>query len=161
MSNLNAALHAPAPTILAQAHTLSCDTRQTGLNNNMLVIGPSGAGKTRNVLKPNLLQMNASYIVLDTKGTLCCEVGPVLAAHGYRVQRLNFADLDDTATMPKDVEQCGYNPLNHIRRTKDGKPNQTGHHLGRQGHLSRRGPNPAVLGPCSSQPAFLPDRLCV
>lgn len=124
MSNLNTALHAPAPTILAQAHALSCDTRQTGLNNNMLVIGPSGAGKTRNVLKPNLLQMNASYIVLDTKGTLCREVGPVLAAHGYRVQRLNFADLDDTATMPKDVEQCGYNPLNHIRRTKDGKPNQ-------------------------------------
>ena len=121
MSNLNTALHAPAPTILAQAHALSCDTRQTGLNNNMLVIGPSGAGKTRNVLKPNLLQMNASYIVLDTKGTLCREVGPVLATHGYRVQRLNFADLDDTATMPKDVEQCGYNPLNHIRRTKDGK----------------------------------------
>lgn len=124
MSNLNAALHAPAPTILAQAHTLSCDTRRTGLNNNMLVIGPSGAGKTRNVLKPNLLQMNASYIVLDTKGTLCREVGPVLAAHGYRVQRLNFADLDDATTLPEDIEQCGYNPLNHIRRTKDGKPNQ-------------------------------------
>ena len=49
MSNLDTALHAPAPTILAQAHALSCDTRQTGLNNNMLVIGPSGAGKTRNV----------------------------------------------------------------------------------------------------------------
>ena len=60
MTNLNAALHAPAPTILAQNHMLSCNTRQTGLNNNMLVIGPSGAGKTRNVLKPNLLQMNAS-----------------------------------------------------------------------------------------------------
>ena len=70
MSNLTAALHTPAPAILAQGHTLSCNTRQTGLNNNMLVIGPSGAGKTRNVLKPNLLQMNASYIVLDTKGTL-------------------------------------------------------------------------------------------
>ena len=85
MPSLNAALHTPAPTILAQGHTLSCSTRQTGLNNNMLVIGPSGAGKTRNVLKPNLLQMNASHIVLDTKGTLCREVGPVLAAHGYRV----------------------------------------------------------------------------
>lgn len=38
--------------------------------------------------------MNASYIVLDTKGTLCREVGPVLAAHGYRVHCLNFADLN-------------------------------------------------------------------
>lgn len=124
MSNLNAALHAPAPAILAQNHMLSCNTRQTGLNNNMLVIGPSGAGKTRNVLKPNLLQMNASYIVLDTKGTLCREVGPVLAAHGYRVGRLNFADLDDMTPLPEDVEQCGYNPLNHIRRSRDGMPNQ-------------------------------------
>lgn len=104
MSNLDTALHTPAPAILAQGHMLSCNTRQTGLNNNMLVIGPSGAGKTRNVLKPNLLQMNASYIVLDTKGTLCREVGPVLAAHGYRVQRLNFADLDD-ATTPS-VHRC-------------------------------------------------------
>ena len=124
MSNLTAALHTPVPAILAQDYTLSCNTRQTGLNNNMLVIGPSGAGKTRNVLKPNLLQMNASYIVLDTKGTLCREVGPVLAAHGYRVGRLNFADLDDTAPLPEGVEQCGYNPLNHIRRSRDGMPNQ-------------------------------------
>ena len=124
MSNLNAALHAPAPAILAQDHTLSCNTRQTGLNNNMLVIGPSGAGKTRNVLKPNLLQMNASYIVLDTKETLCREVSPVLAAHGYRVGRLNFADLDDIAPLPEGVEQCGYNPLSHIRRGRDGMPNQ-------------------------------------
>ena len=124
MSNLNAALHAPAPAILAQNHMLSCNTRQTGLNNNMLVIGPSGAGKTRNVLKPNLLQMNASYIVLDTKGTLCREVGPVLAAHGYRVGRLNFADLDDIAPLPEGIEQCGYNPLNHIRHSRDGMPNQ-------------------------------------
>ena len=76
-----AASKSASSTILAKDRTLSCDTRQTGLNNNALVIGPSGAGKTRNVLKPNLLQMNASYIVLDTKGTLCREVGPVLAAH--------------------------------------------------------------------------------
>lgn len=79
MSNLDEALHAPAPTILAQGHMLSCNTRQTCLNNNMLVICPSGTGKTRNVLKPNLLQMNASDIVLDTKGTLCREHGEACA----------------------------------------------------------------------------------
>ena len=79
MSNLDATLHAPAPTILAQGHMLSYNTRQTCLNNNMLVIGPSGTGKTRNVLKPNLLQMNASDIVLDTKGTLCREHGEARA----------------------------------------------------------------------------------
>lgn len=96
MSNLTsrlAASESASSTILAKDRTLSCDTRQTGLNNNALVIALRSR-KTRNVLKPNLLQMNASYIVLDTKGTLCREVGPVLAAHGYRVQCLNFADLN-------------------------------------------------------------------
>lgn len=127
MSNLAsrlAASESALSTILAKDRTLSCDTRQTGLNNNALVIGPSGAGKTRNVLKPNLLQMNASYIVLDTKGTLCREVGPVLAAHGYRVQCLNFADLNTVPALAPGIERCGYNPLRHIRRKADGRPNQ-------------------------------------
>ena len=122
MSNLAsrlAASESALSTILAKDRTLSCDTRQTGLNNNALVIGPSGAGKTRNVLKPNLLQMNASYIVLDTKGTLCREVGPVLAAHGYRVQCLNFADLNTVPALAPGIERCGYNPLSTFaaRRT--------------------------------------------
>lgn len=127
MSNLAsrlAASESASSTILAKDRTLSCDTRQTGLNNNALVIGPSGAGKTRNVLKPNLLQMNASYIVLDTKGTLCREVGPVLAAHGYRVQCLNFADLNTVPALAPGTERCGYNPLRHMRRKADGRPNQ-------------------------------------
>lgn len=127
MSNLAsrlAASESASSTILAKDRTLSCDTRQTGLNNNALVIGPSGAGKTRNVLKPNLLQMNASTIVLDTKGTLCREVGPVLAAHGYRVQCLNFADLNTVPALAPGIERCGYNPLRHIRRKADGRPNQ-------------------------------------
>ena len=127
MSNLAsrlAASESALSTILAKDRTLSCDTRQTGLNNNALVIGPSGAGKTRNVLKPNLLQMNASYIVLDTKGTLCREVGPVLAAHGYRVQCLNFADLNTVPALAPGIERCGYNPLRHIRLKADGRPNQ-------------------------------------
>ena len=127
MSNLAsrlAASESASSTILAKDQTLSCDTRQTGLNNNALVIGPSGAGKTRNVLKPNLLQMNASYIVLDTKGTLCREVGPVLAVHGYRVQCLNFADLNTVPALAPGIERCGYNPLRHIRRKADGRPNQ-------------------------------------
>lgn len=127
MSNLAsrlAASESASSTILAKDRTLSCDTRQTGLNNNALVIGPSGAGKTRNVLKPNLLQMNASYIVLDTKGTLCREVRPVLAAHGYRVQCLNFADLNTVPALAPGIERCGYNPLRHIRRKADDRPNQ-------------------------------------
>lgn len=62
--------------------------------------------------------------MLDTKGTLCREVGPVLAAHGYRVQCLNFADLNTVPALAPGIERCGYNPLRHIRRKADGRPNQ-------------------------------------
>ena len=122
-------------SILADGRTLGTDTWATGRNNNMLVLGPSGAGKTRHVLVPNLLQMGASFVVLDTKGTLHAEVGPVLAAHGYRVQNLNFANLSQGGTGAGTAgigDAAGYNPLSHLRRsatervplTGNARPNQ-------------------------------------
>ena len=161
MSNLAsrlAASESASSTILAKDRTLSCDTRQTGLNNNALVIGPSGAGKTRNVLKPNLLQMNASYIVLDTKGTLCREVGPVLAAHGYRVQCLNFADLNTVPALAPGIERCGYNPLSTFaaRRTA-GPTSRTSSRWQRPS--AHRGQQPAFLGSCGGKPAVVSYRL--
>ena len=94
-------------SILAADRTLSNDSWETGLNCNQLVIGPAGSGKTRNFLMPNLLQANASYLVLDTKGQLFREVGPVLAARGYEVENIDFTDVCGTV---------GYDPLDHIRR---------------------------------------------
>lgn len=94
-------------TILGKGLTLSTDTWETGLNNNMLVLGSSGAGKTRNVVKPNLMQMHGSYVVLDTKGQLYKEVGPLLAENGYAVDCLDFTDMSGTV---------GYDPLANIRR---------------------------------------------
>ncbi|HIZ45752.1 MAG TPA: type IV secretory system conjugative DNA transfer family protein [Candidatus Olsenella pullistercoris] len=125
-SALHAAVPAPAPaTILAEGRELSCDTRATGLNNNLLVLGPSGSGKTRHVLKPNLLQMGSSFLVLDTKGQLHREVGPVLARHGYDVQCVNFADLASGGAGAGAGDAVGYNPLAHVRRDPvTGRPNQ-------------------------------------
>lgn len=162
MSNLAsrlAASESALSTILAKDRTLSCDTRQTGLNKNALVIGPSGAGKTRNVLKPNLLQMNASYIVLDTKGTLCREVGPVLAAHGYRVQCLNFADLNTVPALAPGIERCGYNPLRHIRRKADGRPNQQDFLSVAKAICPIEDNNQPFLGSCGGKPAVVSYRL--
>ena len=96
-------------TILGKDLTLSTDIWESGLNNNMLVLGSSGAGKTRNVVKPNLMQMHGSYVVLDTKGQLHKEVGPLLAENGYTVDCLDFTDMSGTV---------GYDPLAHIRREK-------------------------------------------
>ena len=93
--------------ILAGDRRVSNDTRTTGLNNNDLIIGPSGAGKTRGYVRPNLLECAGSVIVADTKGSLLGEVGPAMEARGYRVRSIGFADLGGS---------CGYNPFDYIRR---------------------------------------------
>jgi len=92
--------------ILAEGCLMNNDTRATGINNNDLIIGPSGAGKTRGYVMPNLLQCNESLIVADTKGSLIGEVGPVLKRHGYKVINLDFTDM---------LGSYGYNPLDYIR----------------------------------------------
>ena len=103
-------------SILAEGRTLSNDSWSTGMNCNQLVLGPSGSGKTRNFLKPNLLQANASFLVLDTKGQLYREVGPMLAAAGYDVQNIDFTNVAGTV---------GYDPLDHIERDPlTGEPSQ-------------------------------------
>lgn len=63
--------------ILTSMRSESMDSWATGLNNNVLVLGCSGSGKTRNFLKPNLLQCAGSYVVLDSKGRLFREMGHV------------------------------------------------------------------------------------
>lgn len=93
--------------ILARDQTISNDTWVTGLNNNDLIIGPSGAGKTRGYVLPNLLQCTGSVIVTDTKGNLCRQVGPLLEKRGYKVMEINLADCEDSPN--------GYNPLDYIR----------------------------------------------
>lgn len=47
-------------------------------NKNILVIGGSGSGKTRFVIKPNVMQMHSSYVVTDPKGTVLIECGKML-----------------------------------------------------------------------------------
>ena len=92
--------------ILAQGQLISNSTRTTGINNNDLIIGPSGAGKTRGYVKPNIMQCNESMVIADTKGSLKEELGPLLRRRGYQVFSLDFTD-----TLASD----GYNPLDYIR----------------------------------------------
>lgn len=93
--------------LLTKNHTASTDSWETGLNNNVLVLGCSGGGKTRNHLKPNLMQCQGSYVVLDTKGSLYYEMGPYLRSRGYKVDLLDFT---------RDGEgSVGYDPLSYIR----------------------------------------------
>lgn len=70
------------------------DPEKRNVNLNVLVIGGSGSGKTRYHIKPNLLQMNASYVCSDPKGTVVEEVGRALVQQGhYKLKILNTIDF--------------------------------------------------------------------
>jgi type IV secretion system protein VirD4 len=79
-------------------------------NRNVVVIGGSGSGKTRTYVEPNLMQMNASYLVTDPKGTTVRKLGGMLAAHGYDVRTLNTVDFSLSMR---------YNPLAYVRTQQD------------------------------------------
>ncbi len=92
--------------ILADGHLVPNDTWTTRLNNNDLIIGPSGAGKTRSYVKPNIMQCNESMIIADTKGNLHKQLGPLLQEEGYDILVLDVKNLQNS---------CGYNPLDFVR----------------------------------------------
>lgn len=68
--------------ILTKTERLSMNPRMKdwryNRNKNVLVIGDSGAGKTRYFIKPNICQMHSSYVITDPKGTLIEECGEML-----------------------------------------------------------------------------------
>lgn len=90
-------------------------------NKNCLVVGGSGSGKTRFVIKPNLMQMNCSYVVTDPKGAVLEEVGKMLNRgtkkegegkhfEPYRIKVFNVIDFS---------KSMHYNPFRYIRSEKD------------------------------------------
>ena len=87
------------------------DPEKRNVNLNVLVLGGSGSGKTRYHIKPNLLQMNASYVCSDPKGTVVEEVGQVLIQKGhYKLKILN------TINFKKSMH---YNPFAYVHSEKD------------------------------------------
>ena len=98
--------------ILSKNIRMSTDTRVTKLNNNVLVIGGSGAGKTFYIVKPNIMQMmpKGSFIATDPKGELLRATGGMLKKNGYNVKVLNLIDMAKS--------DC-YNPFRYIRTEND------------------------------------------
>ena len=96
--------------ILAEGQYYSLDCYETQLNNNVLVVGASGSGKTRSIVTPNLLQATGSYVISDPKGNLCQEYGSYLKSRGYIVKKLDF-------TNPLESEK--YNFFRYIHDTQD------------------------------------------
>ena len=96
--------------ILAENNYYSLDTHKTQLNNNVLVVGSSGSGKTRSIVTPNILQATGSYIISDPKGNLYNKYKDYLKMQGYVVKKLDFTNPGNSAH---------YNFFKYIRNTQD------------------------------------------
>lgn len=96
--------------ILTKHLSMSLNGRLHMRNLLQIVVGGSGAGKTRFVVKPNLMLANASFIATDPKGELVRAVAPFLLQQGYVVK---VFDLIDPANSDS------YNPFRYIRKDSD------------------------------------------
>jgi|GEM_PF-2819973 len=80
-------------------------------NDNVMISGPTGSGKTRFLIKPNMMEdIGCSYVVMDPKGALLKEMGHMLDTAGYQVMNLDLTDGRNTFF---------YNPLLHIHTQDD------------------------------------------
>lgn len=87
---------------------ISMNTRKHFRALNMLILGATGSGKSRYYLKPNILQMNTSFVVTDPKGEILDSMGEVLRKNGYNVRVFNISD----SGLEKG-ETDTYNPLKY------------------------------------------------
>lgn len=82
------------------------------LNNNILILGGTGSGKTRGFVLPNVMQAHSSFVITDPKGEILEKVGYFLETiKGYKIRVLN---LDDK------MRSDGYNPFVYIHPERPG-----------------------------------------
>ncbi len=98
--------------VFAVGEKISNNTRITGLNNNDLIIGTSGTGKTGGYVVPAIQNVDGSLVVSDTKGQLARRFRKELEKKGYTVRVVDFVDPESSD---------GYNPLKYIRRYDNGE----------------------------------------
>ena len=96
--------------IFTQNVRMGLDGRKHRRNLNTVVVGGSGAGKTRFYAKPNLCQANTSFTVLDPKGELLRSAGHLLRQKGYEVRVLDLLNMEKS--------HC-YNPFVYLRDDND------------------------------------------
>ena len=96
--------------IFTQNVRMSLNMRKHRRNLNTIVIGGSGAGKTRFYGKPNIMQCNTSFVITDPKGELLRDTGYLLEKEGYEVRVLDLIHME---------KSHGYNPFNYIHDDND------------------------------------------
>ena len=96
--------------IFSQNVMMGLDVKRYRRNLNTMVIGGSGAGKTRFYAKPNIMQCNTSFVILDPKGEILRDVGYMLEKEGYDIKVIDLINMS---------KSHGYNPFHYIQDDKD------------------------------------------
>ncbi len=107
---VNAMFRQKENKILTRHVRLGLDTHKHRRSLNVLVIGGSGAAKTRSYVKPNILEANTNYVITDPKMEVLTATGGWLKSKGYDIRVLNLVNL---------AESDGYNPFRYLRDEKD------------------------------------------
>ena len=96
--------------LLSQNVRIGLDGHKHRRNLNVMVVGGSGSGKTRFYAKPNVMQCNTSFVVLDPKGEILRDTGHLLKQQGYELRILDLIHTE---------RSHGYNPFTYLRDDKD------------------------------------------
>ena len=96
--------------LLTQNVRIGLNGKKHRRNLNVLVCGGSGSGKTRFYCKPNLMQCNTSFFVLDPKGEILRDTGYLLEQNGYEVRVLDLINMEKS--------HC-YNPFVYLKSDND------------------------------------------
>ena len=94
--------------ILGENCSFSADCQETGLNNNVIVCGGSGSGKTMSISEPRLLE---TKIVTVTKRRIVTKYIPLFKKRGYQILDLNFAK--------PAASTCSFDPLKYVGSYSD------------------------------------------
>jgi len=96
--------------ILSQTESLSLNMRQTHRNCHVFVVGGSGSGKSRYYVKPNVMQMNASYVITDPSAEHLRDEGKMLLDNNYKLK------VYDTVSLKNSMH---FNPFVYYTEVKD------------------------------------------
>ena len=96
--------------LLSQNVRIGLDGKKHRRNLNTIIIGGSGAGKTRFYGKPNIMQCNTSFVTLDPKGEILRDTGYLLEKEGYVIKVMDLINMNKS--------HC-YNPFEYIHDDKD------------------------------------------
>ena len=97
--------------ILSQTERFSLNQHNhRGLANNVLIIGDIGSGKSWGYARPNIMQMNSSYVITDPSGELLADTGQMLQNNGYKIKVFDITN---------PANSLRFNPFHYYKGPKD------------------------------------------